>query len=93
MKAYLSSFILIIYFTPDYLLRSTFILDLVGVSCSHTTFHLCSLLLCIIFYAIYLQLLTPYLGLPVPIVAIAAGIAIEHYGSDNGLAHVLHIHT
>ena len=26
-----------------------------------------------------------YLGLPVPIVAIAAGIANEHYGSENGL--------
>ena len=38
-------------------------------------------------------ILTPYLGLPVPIVAIAAGIANEHYGSDNGLAHILHIHT
>ena len=30
-----------------------------------------------------------YIGLPVPIVAIAAGIANKHYGSDNGLAHVL----
>ena len=38
-------------------------------------------------------ILTLYLGLPVPIVAITAGIANEHYGSDNGLAHVLHIHT
>ena len=27
------------------------------------------------------------LGLPVPIVAIAAGIANEHYGSDNGLVY------
>jgi len=29
--------------------------------------------------------LTILLGLPVPIVAIAAGIANDHYGSENGL--------
>ena len=34
-----------------------------------------------------------YVGLPVPIVAIAAGIANKHYGSDNGLAHVLNSDT
>ena len=28
-----------------------------------------------------------YLGLPVPIVAIAAGIANEHYGSERGLVY------
>ena len=39
VKAYLSSFILIIYFTLDFLLRSIFILDLVGVSCSHDTVY------------------------------------------------------
>ena len=41
------------------------------------------------FYVIYLhhkQTSCVYIGLPVPIVAIAAGIANEHYGSDNGLA-------
>ena len=88
VKAYLSSYILIIYFTPDSLLRSTFILDLVGVSCSHTTFHIVYCIkhhfLCINYYT----LLTINLGLPMPIVAISAGIANEHYGSDNGLAHI-----
>ena len=35
-----------------------------------------------------------YLGLPVPIVAIAAGIANKHYGSDNGLVNLnSYIHT
>ena len=28
-----------------------------------------------------------YLGLPIPIVAIAAGIANKHYGSERGLVH------
>ena len=44
VKAYLSSFILIIYFTLDFLLRSIFILDLVGVSCSHETVYVYCLL-------------------------------------------------
>ena len=52
------------------------------------------LYICVIYIiTLYKSILTPYLGFPVPIVAIAAGIANEHYGSDNGLAHILHIHT
>ena len=42
MKACLSSFILIIYFTLDYFLKSIFILDLVGVSCSLEIVHVYS---------------------------------------------------
>ena len=35
-----------------------------------------------------------YLGLPVPIVAIATGIANKHYGSENGLVNLnLYIRT
>ena len=30
-----------------------------------------------------------YLGLPVPIVAIAAGISNDHYGSENGLVYII----
>ena len=86
VKAYLSSFILIIYFTLDFLLRNIFILDLVGVSCSHETS-------CITYYIINFICIFTYVGLPVPIVAIAAGIANKHYGSDNGLAHVLNSDT
>ena len=34
-----------------------------------------------------------YLGLPVPIVAIAAGISNDHYGSENGLVYIImHVH-
>lgn len=35
-------------------------------------------------YNLYFVLNT-YAGLPMPIVAIAAGISNEHYGSENGL--------
>ena len=31
-----------------------------------------------------------YSGLPVPIVAIAAGIANEHYGTERGLAYSMY---
>ena len=35
-----------------------------------------------------------YSGLPVPIVAIAAGIANDHYGSKNGLVYIItHVYT
>ena len=35
-----------------------------------------------------------YLGLPVPIVAIAAGISNDHYGSENGLVYIImHVHN
>ena len=29
-----------------------------------------------------------YSGLPIPVVAIAAGIANDHYGSENGLVYI-----
>ena len=30
-----------------------------------------------------------YSGLPIPVVAIAAGIANDHYGSENGLVYII----
>ena len=35
-----------------------------------------------------------YSGLPIPVVAIAAGIANDHYGSENGLVYIImHVHN
>ena len=30
-----------------------------------------------------------YSGLPIPVVAIAAGIGNDHYGSENGLVYII----
>ena len=48
---------------------------------------------CMYMYEVYYSKKCPYIyhlihaGLPVPIVAIAAGISIDRYGSENGLAY------
>ena len=43
--------------------------------------------MCLLFIIMYFVLL----GLPIPIVAIAAGIANKHYGSEKGLVHHINV--
>ena len=43
-------------------------------------------------YSLYV-ITTFSLGLPVPIVAISAGISHEHYGSNDRCEILIHVHT
>ena len=70
MKAYISLYSLTLYFTKDFSSNGDFIYCLDGV---------CK---CIMYYCRYYRLLL-LLGLPIPIVATAAGISTEHYGSEH----------